>query len=119
MANHSFTAQPGTTDIISTYTFEAPREKVFAAYLKPELIPQWWGPEGMQTKVEKMDPRTGGSWEFAVSGSEGDFRFRGVYPDQAVFQSVEDRDAMLKNGMDGGSVDSMERLARLIDHRPV
>ncbi|MGA7732396.1 MAG: SRPBCC family protein [Chloroflexia bacterium] len=34
--------------------------------------------------------------------------------DKSVFQSVEDRDAMLQSGMEGGAHESMDRLAELI-----
>lgn len=81
MAEHSFTAKPDALDIITTYVFDASPEKVFAAYVNPELISQWWGPENQQTTVEEMDPTIGGSWRFTVSGSEGQFKFRGVYHD--------------------------------------
>ena len=39
---------------------------------------------------------------------------RTVMTDKLVFQSVEDRDGMLKSGMESGSTDSMERLAELL-----
>lgn len=34
--------------------------------------------------------------------------------DVSVFQSVEDRDGMIENGMEGGAQDSMDRLAELL-----
>lgn len=34
--------------------------------------------------------------------------------DKSVFQSVEDRDGMLQSGMEGGAVETMERLAQLL-----
>jgi uncharacterized protein YndB with AHSA1/START domain len=34
--------------------------------------------------------------------------------DQSVFQSVEDRDGMLQEGMEGGAAESMDRLAELL-----
>ncbi len=36
--------------------------------------------------------------------------------DQSVFQSVEDRDAMFRAGMEEGSAESMERLAELVEN---
>lgn len=34
--------------------------------------------------------------------------------DQSVFQSVEDRDGMLHSGMEGGAVETLDRLAELL-----
>jgi uncharacterized protein YndB with AHSA1/START domain len=61
--------QQATTTVITTPTereiriervFDAPRERVFAIYTDPELIPAWWGPRGTTTIVDEMDVRTGG-----------------------------------------------------------
>jgi uncharacterized protein YndB with AHSA1/START domain len=35
--------------------------------------------------------------------------------EKSVFESVEDRDGMLKSGMEGGATESMERLAGLVE----
>ena len=37
--------------------------------------------------------------------------------DRSVFQSVADRDGMVQSGMESGAVESMERLAELLDAR--
>ena len=44
--------------------FDAPRERVFAAFTDPELILEWWGPRDTTTIVEEMDARRGGRWRF-------------------------------------------------------
>lgn len=60
--------------------FDAPRERVFAAYTDPRLIPEWWGPHGTTTVVEEMDVRAGGKWRFVGQDSAGgEAAFRGVY----------------------------------------
>lgn len=43
--------------------FNAPRERVWAAFTSPALIPQWWGGG---TVVEEMDVRPGGNWRFVA-----------------------------------------------------
>jgi uncharacterized protein YndB with AHSA1/START domain len=42
---------------------------------------------------------------------DGRTRYRAV----SVFQSVEDRDAMVKSGMEGGARETMDRLAELVE----
>jgi uncharacterized protein YndB with AHSA1/START domain len=60
--------------------FNAPRDKVFAAYTDPELIPEWWGPRGTTTIVDRMEVEPGGSWRFVARDSDGsETAFRGEY----------------------------------------
>lgn len=74
------TATPGKQETIMSRVFDAPRELVFKAYTDPELVPQWWGPKGYTTIVDKMEVKTGGIWRYIQRGSEGDeYAFRGVY----------------------------------------
>ena len=40
--------------------FDAPRERVFQAFTDPEVIKQWWGPQGFTTTDAEMDPVSGG-----------------------------------------------------------
>jgi uncharacterized protein YndB with AHSA1/START domain len=60
--------------------FAAPRDRVFAVYTDPELIPEWWGPRGTTAVVDQMEVRAGGSWRFVVRNSDGsETAFRGTY----------------------------------------
>ncbi len=66
--------------IVLTRVFEAPRELVFKVLLDPKLVPQWWGPRNLTTKVEKMDVRLGGTWRYVQHDAAGqEFAFHGVY----------------------------------------
>jgi uncharacterized protein YndB with AHSA1/START domain len=74
--------------------FEAPRDRVFAVYTDPELIPEWWGLRDSTTIVDKMDVRTGGDWRFISRDSDGnETAFRGSYreisPPERVVQTFE------------------------------
>lgn len=71
---------PGERQIHVERTFEATRERVFAAYTDPELIPRWWGPHGTTTVVAEIELRPGGRWRFVGQDSNGEeAAFRGVY----------------------------------------
>jgi uncharacterized protein YndB with AHSA1/START domain len=81
-------------EIVSERTFDAPRERVFAAFTDPELIPQWWGPHGGTTIVAEMDVRPGGAWRYIYRNEDGsETAFRGVYrevtPPERLAQSFE------------------------------
>ena len=85
---------PGDREIVTERVFEAPRERVFQAYVDPELIPQWWGPRAGTTVVDKMDVRVGGDWRFVTQHPEyGESAFRGTYravdPPAKLEQSFE------------------------------
>ena len=74
--------------------FDAPRDRVFAIYTDPQLIPEWWGPRSMTTIVDEMDARTGGRWRFVArdaDGSESAFRgaYREVTPPERIVQTFE------------------------------
>jgi uncharacterized protein YndB with AHSA1/START domain len=85
---------PTDREIRIERVFDAPRDRVFAVYTDPELIPEWWGPRNTTTAVDHMDVRTGGSWRFAVRDSDGTetgFRgtFREVSPPDRIVQTFE------------------------------
>jgi uncharacterized protein YndB with AHSA1/START domain len=85
---------PSDREILSERVFDAPRERVFAAYTDPELIPQWWGPRRMTTVVDRMDVRPGGSWRFVAHDPDGrEQGFQGVYrevtPPERIVQTFE------------------------------
>ena len=85
---------PTDREIHIERTFDAPRDKVFAAYTDPELIPEWYGPRGTTTIVDVMDVRPGGSWRFIMRNSDGsETAFRGTYrevsPPERIVQTFE------------------------------
>jgi uncharacterized protein YndB with AHSA1/START domain len=85
---------PSDREIVSERVFDAPRERVFAAYTDPQLIPRWWGPRGTTTIVDQMDVRPGGAWRFVSrdsNGSETGFRgtYREVTPPERIVQTFE------------------------------
>ena len=52
--------RPTTTDRASrileiTRVFDAPREVVFRYFVEPDLITQWWGPDGFITPVAQVE----------------------------------------------------------------
>jgi uncharacterized protein YndB with AHSA1/START domain len=85
---------PNEREIHIEREFDAPRDRVFALWTDPELIPQWWGPRGTTAEVVEMDVRTGGDWRFVVRNSDGSqtgFRgtFREVTPPERIVQTFE------------------------------
>lgn len=85
---------PTDREIHAERVFDAPRDRVFAVYTDPELIPEWWGPHGTIAVVDQMDVEPGGAWRFAVRNSDGsEIGFRGTYrevaPPERIVQTFE------------------------------
>lgn len=89
----NITAEPGKQEFVIRGVFDAPRDRVFKAYTDPDLIPEWWGPEGLATTVDKKDFRPGGIWRFVQRSQDGnEYGFHGVYheiapPERLIFTS--------------------------------
>jgi uncharacterized protein YndB with AHSA1/START domain len=77
--NELHVAAEGEREIVTERVFDAPRERVFQAFIDPELVPQWWGRRQDTTTVDKMDVREGGDWRFVTDGPDGTTAFRGTY----------------------------------------
>jgi len=71
---------PGDREIHVERVFDAPRDRVFAVYTDPALIPEWWGPRSTTTIVDQMDVKPGGTWRFIARDADGgETAFRGTY----------------------------------------
>lgn len=94
MAGATTVTIPTDREIVTERVFDAPRERVFATYTDPALIPQWWGPRRMTTTVDQMDLRPGGSWRFVMREPDGrEIGFKGIYrevtPTERIVQTFE------------------------------
>jgi uncharacterized protein YndB with AHSA1/START domain len=59
---------------------KAQPEQVFAAWIEPAQIAQWFGPEGMTVPSHKIDARVGGAWTVTMRDPKGnDMTVSGVY----------------------------------------
>jgi uncharacterized protein YndB with AHSA1/START domain len=93
-ASTAILTTPTEREIHVERIFDAPRDRVFAAFTDPELIPEWWGPRDTTTVVDRMDVRRGGDWRFVMRGEDGsESGFRGTYrevnPPERIVQTFE------------------------------
>ncbi|MFG1465427.1 SRPBCC family protein [Xanthobacter sp. DSM 24535] len=49
----------------------APRTVVWNAWVNPETLPQWWGPDGFSCRTKRIDLRTDGEWLFDMIAPDG------------------------------------------------
>jgi len=59
--------------------FDAPRERVYAAWTDPEQFAQWFGPQGVSTVYCDLDVRAGGAWRLLGQGAERRYAVSGKY----------------------------------------
>jgi uncharacterized protein YndB with AHSA1/START domain len=68
--------------------FAATPAQLFRAHTDAEIFAKWVGPDGMETRIETFDARTGGSWRYVAIGHGGEFAFHGCFhevrPDRIV-----------------------------------
>ena len=71
---------PSDREIVLTRVFDAPRQMVFDAFSKPELLKRWFGPRGWSLVVCEVDLQVGGGFRFVMRGPDGkEMGMRGVY----------------------------------------
>jgi uncharacterized protein YndB with AHSA1/START domain len=58
-----------------TKEFDAPRDLVWDAYTKPEILDQWWAPKPMTSRTKVMEFREGGRRFYAMVSPEGQERW--------------------------------------------
>jgi uncharacterized protein YndB with AHSA1/START domain len=64
-------------EVLITRIFDAPRAQVFKAWIDPDEVAAWYGPEHMDIPREKVriDPRVGGRWEVTMVQRGGGMEF--------------------------------------------
>lgn len=91
-----------TEPFVISRVFDAPRERVWAAWTEEERLKQWWGPMGFVVTHCKLDLRPGGVMHYCLRAPDGsDLWGRFVYreivgPSRLVWiNSFSDKDGGL------------------------
>ena len=88
IAEATIEADPKVPVIRITRDFNATPAQLLRAHTDPDLFVQWVGPNGMTTRIDQWDARTGGSWRFVQDAEGAEFAFRGCFheirPDRIV-----------------------------------
>ena len=62
---------------------KAPVSVVWGAWMNPETLPKWWGPDGFSCKTSRIDLRAGGEWVFDMIAPDGT-----VFPNHHKYGAV-------------------------------
>lgn len=60
-----------TFDLTISRTIHAPRQKVFDAFIKPDILKQWFRPRGFTIAEVSLDPRIGGRYRVTMQPRSG------------------------------------------------
>jgi uncharacterized protein YndB with AHSA1/START domain len=81
-------------ELMLTRLIDAPREKLYRAWIDPTLLKQWFAPLPYTTPVAELDVRPGGSAFIVMRGPDGkDLPNHGVYLDVVPNQRLVSTDA--------------------------
>jgi uncharacterized protein YndB with AHSA1/START domain len=90
---------PSDREVVVTRSFHAPRQLVWDAHTKPELVRRWLlGPPGWTMPTCEIDLRVGGRYRYVLAGPEGELMgWGGVYreivpPERLVSAELFDED---------------------------
>lgn len=61
----------------------APRSVVWNAWMNPETLPLWWGPDGFSCRTTRIDLRSCGEWVFDMIGPDGT-----IYPNHHRYGEI-------------------------------
>jgi uncharacterized protein YndB with AHSA1/START domain len=85
-------ADPDLPTVRIIRDFAAPRDRVFRAWIDPDLVTRWLGPKDLELRIEHWDGRTGGGYRYTnwrdgqrIAGFYGSFHE--VRPDERLVQT--------------------------------
>jgi uncharacterized protein YndB with AHSA1/START domain len=81
IAETAIEADPKVPIIRMRREFNASPEQLFRAHTDPRLFARWAGPNGMHTRIEEWDARSGGSWRYVSTRDGQQYAFRGCFHD--------------------------------------
>jgi len=101
---------PSDREIAMTRVFDAPRQLVFDAHTKPDLVRQWLlGPPGWSMPVCEMDVRVGGKyryvWRHDREGTE--MGMGGVYREIVAPERIVNTEKFDESWYPGEAVDTL------------
>jgi uncharacterized protein YndB with AHSA1/START domain len=70
-------------EMVITRVIDAPRERVWEAWIDEKQRARWWGPNGFSTTTHEYSLKPGGVWHHTMRGPDG-----AEYPNKSIFEEV-------------------------------
>ncbi|MFO1148665.1 MAG: SRPBCC family protein [Alsobacter sp.] len=80
-------AQVAERTMVLQRVIGAPRAVVWKAWMNPDTLPLWWGPDGFSCRTSRIDLQTGGEWVFDMIAPDGT-----VFPNHHLYHEVHPQD---------------------------
>lgn len=80
----AWAAWPLDREIVLSRVLAASRERVFEAWIDPEQLAVWFGPEAWAIETHEIDVREGGRWRFDMIDADG-----GRHDSRMVFLRID------------------------------
>ena len=99
MSTAAATKPSSQRDLTLTRVIDAPRSRVFVAWIDAKQMAQWWGPRGFTNPVCELDARPGGAIRIHMRAPDGVVHpmtgtFREIAePERLVFRAVAEDQA--------------------------
>lgn len=81
---------PDNKKLTITRVYDAPRDMVFNAWMDPELVAQWWGPNGFTMPICEIEPKVGGKIYMVMEDSAGLIKKGSRYPMTGEFTEIDE-----------------------------
>ena len=76
-------------------TFDAPRDLVWKAWTDPEIVAQWWGPNGFTNPICEIEPKVGGKINIVMEDTAGLIAKGSRYPMTGTFTEIDEPNKMV------------------------
>lgn len=77
-------------EIVTTRVFHYPRQLVYKAWVDPDHLKKWWGPNDFTNTFHTFDLKVGGRWIFTMHGPE-----KGHYKNECTFMVVREPELLI------------------------
>ncbi len=76
-------------EITISRKLNAPVDLVWEAWINPEHIANWWGPNGFTNTISKMDLTAGGEWNLVMHGPDGtDYKNKSIFKEVVLHKKI-------------------------------
>lgn len=67
----------------------APIDLIWQAWIKPDHIAKWWGPNGFTTTITSMNTKPDGEWDLVMHGPDGvDYKNKSIFKQIMPYKKI-------------------------------
>jgi len=101
------TSQNNERELVITREFAAPRDLLWDVWNEPQHIEKWFGPKGFSTRVNALEFKVGGKFDYVMIGPDGT-----EYPGVSYYKEITPKERVVASDDFG---DKMEEVMPDVD----